>query len=136
MLTFGGQAYLHSVAVYNVADEILKDASGMFIVPAGDAASLLLTLMQLQDGDRVFLPNGVYDLGETVLTQVSANNVSLIGQSMEGVVIKNAPDAVNESINNTATLLLTGNNIYLQDLTLQNALDYYKANNGRAVARG
>lgn len=134
VLTFGGQAYLHSVAVYNVADEILKDASGMFIVPAGDAASLLLTLMQLQDGDRVFLPNGVYDLGETVLTQVSANNVSLIGQSMEGVVIKNAPDAVNESINNTATLLLTGNNIYLQDLTLQNALDYYKANNGRAVA--
>ena len=122
------------MAVYNVADEILKDASGMFIVPAGDAASLLLTLMQLQDGDRVFLPNGVYDLGETVLTQVSANNVSLIGQSMEGVVIKNAPDAVNESINNTATLLLTGNNIYLQDLTLQNALDYYKANNGRAVA--
>lgn len=134
VLTFGGQAYLHSVAVYNVADEILKDASGMFIVPAGDAASLLLTLMQLQDGDRVFLPNGVYDLGETVLTQVSANNVSLIGQSMDGVVIKNAPDAVNESINNTATLLLTGNNIYLQDLTLQNALDYYKANNGRAVA--
>ncbi len=134
VLTFGGQAYLHSVAVYNVADEIQKDASGMFIVPAGDAASLLLTLMQLQDGDRVFLPNGVYDLGETVLTQVSANNVSLIGQSMEGVVIKNAPDAVNESINNTATLLLTGNNIYLQDLTLQNALDYYKANNGRAVA--
>ncbi len=134
VLTFGGQAYLHSVAVYNVANEILKDASGMYIVPAGDAASLLLTLMQLQDGDRVFLPNGVYDLGETVLTQVSASNVSLIGQSMEGVIIKNAPDAVNESINNTATLLLTGNNIYLQDLTLQNALDYYKNNNGRAVA--
>lgn len=134
VLTFGGQTYLHSLSVYNVAEEIAKDASGMYLVPAGDAASLLLTLMQLQDGDRVFLPNGTYDLGETVLTQVSASNVSLIGQSMEGVIIKNAPDAANESINNTATLLLTGSNIYLQDLTLQNALDYYKAGNGRAVA--
>ena len=134
VLTFGGQAYLHSIAIYNVADEVSKDASGMYIVPAGDAASFLLTLVQLQDGDRVFLPNGTYDLGEKVLTQISANNVSLIGQSMEGVVIKNAPDASTESINNTATLLLTGNNIYLQDLTIQNALDYYKANNGRAVA--
>ncbi len=134
VLTFGAKAYVHSVAVYNVTDEVKKDASGMYVVPAGDASSLLLTLMQLADGDRVFLPNGTYDLGKTVLTQVSAGNVSLIGQSMEGVVIRNAPDAATESINNTATLLLTGNNIYLQDLTIQNALDYYKANNGRAVA--
>ena len=134
VLTFGAQAYLHSVAIYNVADKIERDASGMYVVPAGDAASLLLTLMQLQDGDRVFLPNGVYDLGEKVLTQISASHVSLIGQSTEGVVIKNAPDASTESIDKTATLLLTGNDIYLQDLTIQNALDYYKANNGRAVA--
>ena len=134
VLTFGAQAYLHSVAIYNVADKVERDASGMYVVPAGDAASLLLTLMQLQDGDRVFLPNGVYDLGEKVLTQISASHVSLIGQSTEGVVIKNAPDAATESIDKTATLLLTGNDIYLQDLTIQNALDYYKANNGRAVA--
>ena len=53
---------------------------------------------------------------------------------MKGTIIKNAPDYRTESINNTATLYLTGEDIYLQDLTIQNALDYYKANNGRAVA--
>lgn len=134
VLTFAQQAYLHSIAIYNVTDEIKTDANGVYIVPAGDASSLILTLLQLKDGDRVFLPNGTYDLGEKVLTQISANNISIIGQSMEGTIILNAPDASTESINNTATLLLTGTNTYLQDLTIQNALDYYKANNGRAVA--
>lgn len=135
LLTFGAETYLHGVAVYNVAGAIEKDAvSGMYVVPSGDASSLVLTLLQAQDGDRIFLPNGTYELGERVLTQLSASNVSLIGQSMEGVIIRNAPDASAECIDKTATLLLTGNNVYLQDLTLQNALDYYKNDNGRAVA--
>jgi len=134
ILTFANEAYIHSVAIYNVVDEIERDESGLYIVPAGDASSLILTLLQVQKGDRIFLPNGTYDLGEKVLTQISADSISIIGQSMEKTIIRNAPDASTESIDNTATLYLTGNHIYLQDLTLQNALDYYKANNGRAVA--
>ena len=82
------------------------------------------------------MPNGTYDLGETVLTTISKNNIAVIGQSMEKTIIKNAPDAKTESIDKTATLRIAKNvsGTYLQDLTIQNALDYYKNNNGRAVA--
>ncbi len=134
VLTFGGQAYIHGVVVYNVQNEVVKSESGYYIIDGGDAAALLMTISQLEDGDKIFLKNGIYDFGEKVLTQISKSNISIIGQSRDGVVILNAPDAATESINNTATLYLTGQNIYLQDLTIQNALDYYKANNGRAVA--
>ena len=133
VLTMGDQAYIHGVSIYNVSEKVEKSEAGYYVVPAGDAGALLLTLMQLQKGDKVFLPNGVYDLGEAVLTQISVDSVSIIGESMEGTIIRNAPDASTESINNTATILLTGNYVYFQDLTLKNELDYYKANNGRAV---
>ena len=57
---------------------------------------------------------------------------------MEGTIIKNAPDRAIEGIGTTATILNTSSNLYLQDLTLQNALDYYGAGaagqvGGRAV---
>ena len=55
---------------------------------------------------------------------------------MEQTIIRNAPDASKESIDKTATIKINKNvsGTYLQDLTIQNALDYYKNNNGRAVA--
>lgn len=133
----GGENYLHKVTVYNVEDFPEKDeTTGYYMVPAGDAAAFILTLVQAQEGDKIFLPDGLYDLGETVLTTISKNNISLIGQSMDGVIIKNAPDAKTESIDKTATLRIAKNvsGTYLQDLTIQNALDYYKSDNGRAVA--
>ena len=136
-LHWTAKQYIHKVVVYNVLDFLEKDeATGYFMVPAGDVASFLLALVQAESGDKIFLPNGVYDLGETVLTTISKDNISVIGQSMEGVIIKNAPDAITESIDKTATLKINKNvsGTYLQDLTLQNALDYYKNDNGRAVA--
>lgn len=133
-VAFAAKNYISKVNIYNVKDRVEKSENGYYIVPAGDASSLMMVLQQLQDGDKIYLPNGTYDLGEVVLSTIAANNVSVIGESMEGTVIKNAPDASTESIDRTATLVLTGKNTYLQDLTLQNALDYYKANNGRAVA--
>ena len=137
MTNTGGENYLHKVTVYNVEHFIEKDEStGYIIAPSGDAAAFVLALAQAEEGDKIFLPNGIYDLGETVLTTISKNNISIIGQSSEGTIIRNAPDASTESINNTATLRI-GKNVkgtYLQDLTIQNALDYYKNDNGRAVA--
>ena len=133
----GGENYLHKVTVYNVADFPEKDeTTGYYMVPTGDAASFILALVQAEEGDKIFLPNGLYDLGETVLTTISKNNLSIIGQSMDGVIIKNAPDAKTESIDKTATLRIAKNvsGTYIQDLTIQNALDYYKNDNGRAVA--
>ena len=136
-INWTAKQYIHKVVVYNVLDFMEKDeATGYFVVPAGDVASFLMALVQAQSGDKIFLPNGTYDLGETVLTTISKNNISIIGQSMEGVIIKNAPDAAKESIDKTATIKINKNveGTYLQDLTIQNALDYYKNDNGRAVA--
>ena len=135
-ITWTNKQYIHKVTVYNVEGFVEKDeTTGYIMVPSGDAASLILTLVQAQEGDKIFLSNGVYDLGETVLTTISKNNIAIIGQSMEGVIIKNAPDYKTESIDKTATIKINKNvtGTYLQDLTIQNALDYYKNNNGRAV---
>ena len=130
------KAGLQNVSLYFVKEFMTVDPSGYKIIPAGDVASLLLTLRTLEEGDKVFLPNGIYDLGETCLTTIGKNHVSLVGQSMEGVIIKNSPDAAKESIDKTATIKINKNvnGTYLQDLTIQNALDYYKNDNGRAVA--
>ncbi|MBR6116855.1 MAG: hypothetical protein IKP93_05205 [Paludibacteraceae bacterium] len=136
-INWTAKQYIHKVVVYNVLDFLEKDQNtGYYIVPAGDVASFLMAIVQAQPGDKIFLPNGEYDLGETVLTTISKNNISIIGQSMDGVIIKNAPDAKTESIDKTATIKINKNvqGTYLQDLTIQNALDYYKNDNGRAVA--
>ena len=137
-INWTAKQYIHKVVVYNVLDFVEKDENtGYYMVPANDAASFLMALVQAnKEGNaKIFLPNGTYDLGETVLTAISGNNISIIGQSMEGVIIKNAPDYKTESIDKTATLKINKNvqGTYLQDLTIQNALDYYKNNNGRAV---
>lgn len=137
LVNTGGENYLHKVVVYNVENFLEKDeTTGYIMVPSGDAAAFVLALAQAEAGDKIFLPNGLYDLGETVLTTISKNNIAIIGQSMEGVRIKNAPDVKTESIDKTATLRIAKNvsGTYIQDLTIQNALDYYKNNDGRAVA--
>ena len=112
------------------------------LVKAGDVQSLLDALAEAgrQNADSlserlyIVIPNGVYDLGGAVLTPIQGFNVSLIGESMEGTVIRNAPPVEGEGIGKTATLLNRGMCTYVQDLTLVNALDYYHSGAaGRAV---
>lgn len=137
-ISFSGTTYVHKVTVYNVIDFVEKDeATGYYIIPAGDANSFLLALAAANaTGDaKIFLPNGVYDLGELCLTAVSGNNISIVGESMNGTIIRNAPLVENEGIGTTATLLNTSNGLYLQDLTLHNDMDFFSsAGAGRAVA--
>ena len=78
---------------------------------------------------RIFLLEGTYDLGEQCLTEVKSN-ISLIGENMDSTVIVNTAPV--EGIGVSATLLLTGENIYMQDLTIKNAYDY-TGTTGRAV---
>lgn len=127
---FTSTNYIHRIKVYNVAELPQKDETvGYYILAPGDAAGLKLVLESLQDGDKIFLPNGVYDFGEECLTQITKNNVSIIGESMEGTIIRNAPDIHDEGISKTATILIPGNvsNTYFQDLTIQNDLNYFAA---------
>ena len=112
------------------------------VVKAGDAASLLSTIEEASKlnadstAERlyIFIPNGFYDLGDQVLTTILGYNISLVGESMEGTIIRNAPPLENESISKTATLLNRGHNTFVQDLTIKNDLDYYHSGPaGRAV---
>lgn len=134
-ITFNRQTYLHTLAIINEGSV----TEGYYIVEKDNAEDFLTALNIANstsggNGYKIFLPDGTYDLGEKVLTPVTANNISIIGQSMTGTVIKNAPLVKNEGISTTATLYNTSSNLYLQDLTLQNALDYYGSSSaGRAV---
>ena len=119
---------------------IKKDDNGYFTVKAGDTDNLLAVIeianaqASADNRTKIFVPAGTYDLGKTCLTRISGNNISLIGEGMDKTIIVNAPEVANEGIGTTATILITGQNAYLQDLTLQNALDYYSAASaGRAV---
>ena len=135
------QKFLGLILLLGMAMPLLA-ADRYLVVKAGDAESLLQTLDEAnrQNADTlserlfVLIPNGVYDLGERSLTTIQGHNIALVGQSMEGTVIVNAPKVENEGISKTATLLNRGINTYVQDLTLKNALDYYHSGAaGRAV---
>lgn len=131
--TFAEQAYLHMVTVYNVTDFLAKDASGYYIVPAGDAAGLLMAIntASAEEGAKIFLPNGTYDLGQTVQTVISGKNVSLIGQSAEKTIIVTRP--AEEGLGKGDLLNNTGEGLYMQDLTLKNDFAY-AGNDGRAAS--
>lgn len=138
-LTCDNGIYLHDITIINDANKsITRNEQGYFMVKAGDADSFLATLevanASASNDARtyIFVPDGTYDLGTKALTNVSGNNISLIGQSMDNTIIVNCPEE--EGIGITATLLVTGQNTYFQDLTLKNAMDYYTAATaGRAV---
>jgi len=78
---------------------------------------------------RIFFPNGDYDIGSNTgntnqMTTITLPNVSYVGQSADGVTLYNKPTT--EGIGVTATLQFTStaNNIYMQDITLLNKMDY------------
>ena len=126
----------------NMTEPAFAQNGNWYTVKAGDAQSFITTL-EVVNGENaaadaarsfIFLPNGTYNLGDQCLTNISGNNISLIGESTDKTIIVNKPAIENEGIGTTATLLNTGNNLYMQDITLQNALEYYKSGSaGRAV---
>ena len=81
------------------------------------------------DGHRyyIFVPDGEYQLtgnADNGVTQIKKPNISLIGQSKEGVKIYNLPEKGGRD--QTATLQLTeqATDFYAEDLTLENRFDY------------
>ena len=118
-------------------------AQQILVVEKGNAQSLLNAISKAnelnasQDAPQLYIliPDGLYDLGERVLTRLTGHHVALVGQSMTGTVIQNKPDIKNEGLSKTAVIQNRGQNNYFQDLTLKNALDYYAAGSaGRAAA--
>ena len=113
--------HIRGVKVYNVASIPTKNAAGYYVLSANDGAALLLMLATAQDGDKLFLPNGTYDLGYVTLTPIDAS-ISLIGQSMDGVLIVNHP--LYSGMNNAETLVLRADGIYMQDVAIRCDVSY------------
>ena len=138
----GGEMYIHGVKIVNTAEVNFDSEGDWYFVKAGDAGSLIDVLEVVngknasKDAARsyIFLPDGVYDLDATVKTTISGHNISLIGESMDGTIIVTTPDKSIEGLGKADMFDISGTNLYMQDLTLKNALDYYSAGSaGRAA---
>ena len=89
----------------------------------------------------IFLKNGTYDYGEYKNPEsgatpygrdtIKVDNISLIGQSTDGVVITIQPTM--SSVSRTAPIVITGTGTYLQNITMRNDYDY-SGNDGQAAA--
>ena len=116
----------------------LATAQQRIVVEAGNAESLLEAISEAnrlhdtpqQEWLYIVIPSGTYDLGERVLTTLTANHVALVGEGMDSTIIRNQPPVEQEGIATTATLRITGTDNYLQDLTLLNGM---REGAGRAV---
>ena len=80
----------------------------------------------------IFIKNGEYNLGTEVktgksLVQLKCYNVSLIGESRDGVIIHGETDGISNPVLN----LRDRTGFYLQDLTVRNDYDY-----GQEVLKG
>ena len=135
---------IHSIRIINTADANYVNKGNWYIVTPGDDTSFLEvlemanTLNSSKNSERlfIFLPKGTYELGDAVETTISGHNISIIGQSADNTIIVNEPDYSLEGLG-TADLLINdkgSSNLYLQDLTLKNALDYYAADSQGAAA--
>lgn len=85
---------------------------------------------------RIFLHNGTYDYGTSAKNAV-AGGVSLIGESQDGVIITNKPEATGNWADNTPTLFIdqTENDVYMQDLTVRQGKDWEtQTSTGQAMA--
>ncbi len=110
-------------------------AQKTIVVKKGDAQSLLNAVSEANKMNAeknakqlyIFIPDGFYDLGETVLTRITGSHIAFIGESMEGTIIQNKPQVKNEGLSKTAIFQNRGYDNYFQDMTLKNALDYYAA---------
>ncbi len=138
----GGEMYIHAMKIVNTAEVNFESEGNWYFVKAGDAGSLIDVLDVVngvnaaKDAERsfIFLPDGTYDLDATVKTAITGHNISLIGQSMDNTIIVTKPDISIEGLGKADMFDASGSNLYMQDLTLKNALDYYNAGSaGRAA---
>ena len=78
---------------------LMLQAQEVMYIPKNDVKALLSAIETANKKNAekdskpfyILIPDGFYDLGETVLTKITGHNIALIGQSMEGTVIQNKP---------------------------------------------
>lgn len=126
---------IHGLRILNTADVNYVNVGNWYIVAPNDSKSFLDVidianiLNSTKNADRlyVFLPKGTYDLGDAVETTISGYNISIIGQSADSTIVVTTPNYEDEGLGTSDLLKNTSTNLYLQDLTLKNALEYYES---------
>ena len=114
-----------NVAVNTGAKPVVEKAAYDYVVSnaaefsAAVAAVNALNTSAAAARKTIFIKNGDYDFG-AVEQRISAYNVSLIGESRDGVVLHGNRDGISNPILN----LRDRTGFYLQDLTVRNDYDY------------
>lgn len=112
-------------------DAVVKDANELIVALQKAAKRNDLTKRY-----RIFLHNGTYDFGSKALNSV-VQNTSLIGESMDGVIVMNSGVVKSNYQQDTPVLFIdqNQNNVYMQDLTVRQARDWSdKKSAGQAIA--
>ena len=126
---------IHGIRILNTAEANYINVGNWYIVNPNDSKSFLdvidianiLNATKSAERLYIFLPKGTYDLGEAVETTISGYNISIIGQSADRTIIVTIPDYLDEGLGMSDLLKNTSTDLYLQDLTLKNALEYYES---------
>lgn len=137
----GTKAYTSTVptgntTLYAIIIDKPTEAAGYYVVNNGRELMAMIDYANANANAnnpvKIFLKNGTYDLGSAAeITQLTGSYISLIGESLEGTIIRTTP--VQEGLG-TATLLYNkGKYNYLQDLTLHNNYPYGDST-GRAAS--
>jgi hypothetical protein len=132
----GGEMYIHGITIFNTSETNFDRQGDWIIVKKGDTSSLLdaIEVAKGVEGMKIFVPDGTYDLGETVKTAIGGKRVSIIGQSAENTIIMNRPPLSMEGLAKADLLQNTSEELYMQDITLKNDLPYDPSKDGRAPA--
>ena len=138
--TYGNKnASAIEVAVNIPAKEAITSAEYDYVVGTADELKAAITAVTTSNNSSsaarktIFLKNGDYNLGssESTVQWVNAHNVSFIGESRDGVVIRGTSTGISNPVLN----LRYGSGFYLQDLTVKNDFDYGTGSfNGVSVA--
>ena len=140
--TFNIKGNTNLIANY-VTEESLLVNDYIVVSTIDELRDAITQVNQSQSAQRrfIFLKNGTYDYGEYKNPESGAtaygrdtlkvDNISLIGQSTDGVSIQIKPTMA--SVSRTAPIMLRANGTYLQDITFQNNYSY-GGNDGQAAA--
>lgn len=135
VLKFNLGQYCHYFFAEEWSGVKYDETTNTYMVAAGNANQLKDAISEANATGNVniYLPNGIYDFGEDINTAINGNNIAIIGESRDGVIIKNTP--AEEGLDKSATLKNVSTGLYLQDLTIQcNAPYNYSTTAERGVA--
>lgn len=103
----------------------------VYTVAKDSKESLSIALSLVKSGEEIYIPNGTYDFGTEENITISASNVTITGESMEGVIIKNTPAV--EGLKKGLFYNKGTNNVF-KNLTLQSYAPW-GSNGGQSAER-